>query len=281
MLSAAAFGAALLVSSAAPADEALVRRGAYLVNGILACGNCHTPKGPAGDLPGRELAGGLEFREEPFTAYAPNLTGDPETGIGNWSDEAIVAAIREGRRPDGSIVGPPMPVEFYRAMSDDDARAVVAYLRSIPAVRNAVPRSEYRMPLPASYGPPVGAVPAVMPADGLAYGAYLAAVGHCMECHTPFGPEPDRMARMGMGGAAFPGPWGTSIAANITSDPKTGIGRWTDAEVMRAITQGISVDGTPLKPPMAFHAYATMTQDDLRALVAWIRTVPPIENAIR
>jgi mono/diheme cytochrome c family protein len=97
-----------------------------------------------------------------------------------------VAAIREGTRPDGSIIGPPLPFGQYRRVSDRDAAAVVAYLRSIPPVKNRVPKFAYGFPLPPVWGPPVGQVAAVDQAERVAYGGYLARpLGHCVECHTP------------------------------------------------------------------------------------------------
>src|SRR5690606_22627714 len=104
----------------ATARDALVERGRELMNGIVACGNCHTPQGPDGPVPGMELAGGGPIKDEPFTAYAPNLTPDPETGLGRWTDAQIATAIREGVRPDGSVIGPPMPIHFYRHIADED-----------------------------------------------------------------------------------------------------------------------------------------------------------------
>ncbi len=251
----AAFGTVALAIAVASlpapsgATEALFERGDYLINGIVACGNCHTPQGPDGPLPGMELAGGLVIQEPEFTVVTPNITPDPETGIGRWSDEQIVAAIREGRRPDGSVIGPPMPIGLYRQMADRDALALVVYLRQVPPVRNAVPRTEYAFALPASYGQPVGAVPSD---DPVAWGTYLAGpLGHCIECHTPIGESgADYAHRLGAGGNQYLGPWGKSISANITADPQEGIGAWTDAEIKRAITEGIGRDGTPLKPPM-------------------------------
>lgn len=265
------------LSSGTARAETELERGRALMNGIVACGNCHTPQGPNGPVPGMELAGGMPFVEKPFTAYAPNITPDPETGIGRWTDEQIVRAIREGKRPDGSIIGPPMPVEFYRGLSDSDARAIVAYLRSVAPVKNAVPKSEYRMPLPAAYGPPVTSVPDVPKADAAAYGAYMAGpLGHCMECHTPMLPDGRRdMSRAGVGGQSFAGPWGVSVARNITQDKEHGLGLWTDAQIETAITQGVRPDGTRLNPPMGFHYYKTMGAEDLDRLVAYLRTLPP------
>ncbi|HYH36842.1 MAG TPA: c-type cytochrome [Azospirillum sp.] len=264
------------------AAETPLERGAYLMNGIVACGNCHTPQGPDGPLPGMELAGGLRMEDAPFTAHTSNLTPDAKTGLGRWSDAEIVTAIREGRRPDGRLIGPPMPVEFYRGISDGDAMAIVAYLRQVKAVENPVPKSEYRMPLPPSWGPPVGSVPEVPRTDPVKYGEYLAGpLGHCMECHTP------RLAdgrldrtRWGAGGMPFPGPWGVSVSRNLTSDPEDGLGKWTDSQIKTAITTGVRPDGTRLAPPMAFHFYKTIRDEDLTALVAYLRTLPPLKSPV-
>ncbi|TWA71274.1 cbb3-type cytochrome c oxidase subunit III [Azospirillum brasilense] len=257
--------------------ESPLERGRALVNGIVACGNCHTPQGPNGPVAGQELAGGTPFVEEPFTAYASNITPDPETGIGRWTDEQLIAAIREGKRPDGSLIGPPMPFGFYRGLSDGDLRAIVAYLRSVPPVRHSVPKSEYRMALPAAYGPPVGTVAEVPRTDPVTYGAYMAGpLGHCMECHTPMLPDGrlDR-TRMGAGGRNFTGPWGNAVSRNITQDKEHGLGGWTDAEIRKAITEGVRPDGHRLSPPMGYHYYKSMSDGELSALVAYLRTLPP------
>lgn len=254
-----------------------IERGRYLVESIGGCGNCHTPKGPQGDLPGMALAGGQVFDEPPFRAVAPNITPDPETGIGRWTDAQIARAIREGIRPDGRIIGPPMPFELYRGIADDDLAAMVAYLRSVPAVRHAVPASVYRIPLPPAYGPPVGQVP--LPANELvARGAYLAGpLGHCIECHTPMTATGQRdWARTGEGGQVFNGPWGSSVARNITPDRDHGIGAWTDAQIVRAVTQGVSADGRAMFPPMGYGYYARMTPADLADLIAYLRALRPL-----
>jgi mono/diheme cytochrome c family protein len=100
---------------ASHANEALRERGAYLVNGVVTCGNCHNTRGPdMRFVEGMELAGGLTVFEKPFTARVPNITPDKETGIGAWSDAEIITAIRDGIRPDGSLIGPPMPFSQYR-----------------------------------------------------------------------------------------------------------------------------------------------------------------------
>lgn len=272
----AALGALLLVA-ALPASADPVARGRYLVESIAGCGNCHTPKGPQGDLPGLNLAGGQVIDEQPFRAVASNITPDPETGIGRWTDAQIARAIREGIRPDGRIIGPPMPFELYRGIADSDLAAMVAYLRSVPPVRNAVPASEYRIPLPPSYGPPLASVPGPPANDPVARGAYLAGpVGHCIDCHTPMAAGGQRdWSRTGLGGQPFNGPWGTSVARNITPDREHGLGTWTDVQILRAVTQGVSADGRQLFPPMGYGYYARMTPDDLGDLLAYLRSLRP------
>lgn len=266
---------ALLVSCTLAAGQTPLERGRVLMQGIVACGNCHTPQGPNGPVPGQELAGGMPFVEAPFTAYASNITPDKDTGIGRWTDAQLITAIREGRRPDGSLIGPPMPIGLYRGLSDTDVKAIVAYIRSVPAVRNAVPKSEYRMPLPPSWGPPVGSVPDVPMQDKLARGAYLAGpLGHCIECHSTPNAQgvPDLVGGLGAGGMVFNGPWGRSVATNIT--PK-GLAGYSDAALKTVITTGVRPDGSRLKPPMGTAYYARMPAADLDALVAYLRSLPP------
>ena len=268
---------ALLAATTLSAGSAETRleRGRYLMQAVVACGNCHTPQGPNGPLPGMELAGGMDFQDPGFTAYSANITPDKATGIGRWTDAQIITAIREGTRPDGSLIGPPMPIERYRGMSDTDVRAIVAYLRSVPPVANKVPASVYRMPLPPSYGPPVTTVADVSSADKVAYGRYLAGpAAHCIECHSAVDANgvPDVVNGLGAGGMQIPGPWGVSVAANITP---TGLQRYSDAQVKTIITTGVRPDGSQLKPPMAVPYYAKMKPADLDALVAYLRTLPP------
>lgn len=271
-----AVAAALLAATCATAwAEAPLDRGRYLVESIAGCGNCHTPQGPNGPLPGMALAGGLPIEDSAFTAISANITPDRDTGIGQWTDAQIARAIREGRRPDGSLIGPPMPFELYRDISDTDLAAIVAYLRSVPPVKNVVAKSQYRMPLPPAWGPPVGKVADVSPSDKLAWGRYLAGpVGHCIECHSAPSPQgpPDMDKGLGAGGMVFVGPWGQSVAANITP---AGLKRYSDADLKKIITTGVRPDGSRLKPPMGTSYYARMKASDLDAVVAYLRSLAP------
>lgn len=264
-------GCALLSPSHA---ETPLERGRYLVQSISACANCHTQQGPQGPLAGKQMAGGMAFDDPAFKAYAPNLTPDRATGVGSWTDAQLITAIREGKRPDGSVIGPPMPVAQYRGISDRDVAAMVVYLRSLPAVPNRVPRSRYKFALPASYGPPAGKVAEVSRADRLAYGRYLAGpLGHCVECHSAPGADgaPDTKNNLGTGGLLFKGPWGMSVSSNITP---SNLARYNDAQLKKIITTGVRPDGSHLKPPMGTSFYARMSGADLDALVAYLRQLP-------
>jgi mono/diheme cytochrome c family protein len=272
-----AIGAAPAQSPVAPAAESAqspLARGTYLMNSIVACGNCHTPQTPQGPVAGKELAGGTPFREGFGVAYAPNITAEPETGIGKWTDQQIITAIREGKRPDGTIIGPPMPTALYRDMADADVEAIVAYIRAVPAVVNKVAKSEYTIPLPPAYGPPItAAVAAPAKSDKVAYGAYLAGpLGHCIECHSSPGANgaPDFVNHLGAGGMSFNGPWGTTVARNITP---TNLGTWLDSDIKTAITEGVRPGGERLKPPMAYGYYKNINRDDLDAIVAYLRSL--------
>ncbi len=270
------FVAAVLLSGAARADTP-VERGNYLVNTIMTCGNCHSPKGPPDAVAGKDFSGGLSWDEPPFKITAPNITQDKDTGIGAWSDADIKKLLRTGMRPNGVAIAPIMPTGFYGIITDGDMDAIVAYLRTVKPVSNRVPDPIYRMPAPRQIYP--GAENPFTPAmldDKLKRGFYLATIGHCMECHTPMVKgHHDWNADLGRGGFEFPGPWGVSVSRNITSSKSKGIGDWTDAEFKRAITQGVDKDGNKLKPPMGFTYYAHMTDADLAAVIAWVRTVPP------
>lgn len=255
--------------------ETELERGRYIVEVIGACGNCHTPQGPEGPDESRHLAGGTPIEEPGMVAIPRNITPDMETGIGAWTDDQIIRAIREGVRSDGRVLGPPMPFGMYRQISDRDVKAIVAYLRTVQPVRNELQPSTYDFPLPESWGPPVESVPEPSRDDPVAYGAYLAGpLGHCIECHTTPDAQglPDLENALGAGGMLFHGPWGVSASRNLTP---TGLSGKSDADIKHTIKTGILADGTRLQPPMGFAYYAHLTDDDLDAIVAYLRSLPP------
>jgi mono/diheme cytochrome c family protein len=180
-----------------------------------------------------------------------------------------------------------MPASFYKALLPGDLDAVVAYLHTVKPLRNEVAEPVYkaavrREPYPdAEAGFAAGAF-----TDPVRRGAYLVTIGHCMECHAAWSRGiSDYRNGLGKGGRPFkpadlvpgaPADAPPTITANITSHPTAGIGAWTDAEIKRAITQGIARDGRQLKPPMAYRYYAGLTDSDLNDIVAYLRTVPPL-----
>jgi len=280
----------LLAASGGAMAQTPGERGAYLVNTTMACGNCHSPRDADGKpIAGREFSGGLTFTTPAFVATAPNITPDLETGIGRWSDAAIKRALVEGMRPDhGRLAGVPlaaiMPANFYKALLPDDLDAVVAYLRNVKPIRSESPDPVYKTAVRRDPYPDAEAgFDKTMFADPIRRGAYLVTIGHCMECHSAWSRGvSDFKGGLGRGGRSFPpregSPQGTpdSIAANITAHPAAGIGDWSDAEIISAITHGIARDGRALKPPMAYSYYAGLTASDLADIVAYLRKVPPL-----
>jgi len=279
MLRLATFTFAMLAFVGGACAETPVERGAYLVNTIMTCGNCHSPKGPPDAVAGKDFSGGLRFDEPPFDVTAPNITPDKETGIGAWSDADIKKLLRTGMRPNGVPIAAVMPTGFYGIITDADIDAIVAYLRTLKPISNKVPDPIYKIPAPRQVFP--GAENPYTPAmlnDPMKKGFYLVTIGHCMECHTPMVKgQHDWTADLARGGFEFPGPWGVSISRNITSSKTKGIGDWTDAEIKRAITTGVDKDGNKLKGPMGYQYYAHTTDADLDAVIAWVRTLPPKE----
>jgi mono/diheme cytochrome c family protein len=169
-----------------------------------------------------------------------------------------------------------MPIEYYRNLSDSDARAIVAYLRTVKPIKNKTEKSTYKIPLPAQYGPTVTSVPDMPRADKVAYGRYLAtALGHCMDCHTPMVNGRSDMTKVGAGGREFEVHGGGLITStNLTPANDAGIARWSDLQVKDAIAQGVRPDRA-LVPLMAFDWYKNISADDLDALVAYLRTLKP------
>jgi mono/diheme cytochrome c family protein len=280
---AAAMSVALTPATAASNKDALIKRGAYLLNGPVACGNCHNTRAPDFSfVPGKELAGGFHIVDPAFDVYAANITPDKETGIGTWTDAQIIRAIRRGMDKEGKVIFPPMPSPTYNNMSNSDVMAIVAYLHTVKPVSNKVPESKWNIPQKAM--PVAKGAPAPKRSDKVAYGRYIVtALAHCFECHST--PDahgaPDVAGHMGGGGFhILLAPGAEVVTPNITPDPDTGIGKWSDADLKKAITEGVTPTGGHLSPPMPFPFFKNMTPEDLDAVVAYIRTIPAISNKV-
>ncbi len=267
--------------------ESPVERGSYLVNAVMVCDGCHTPRGPSdlfvpsGLTTERRFSGGVEVWETPaYTVRGSNITTDRDTGIGAWSEDDIKRLLTEGLRPDGVRVAPQMPYHFYRILTPGDLDAVVSYLKTIKPVSNEMPPPVYKIAVNAAALP--GAETAIgdtVPSDPVARGFYLAALANCMGCHSrrPDGVQ-DFKNWWGKGGFVIRGEFGATVVTNISAHKEKGVGALSDAELKRALTEGIGHDGRRLKMPMARQAYLSrMTEQDLNAIIAWMRTIPPIE----
>jgi len=255
----------------------LVTRGAYLTR-AADCVVCHTATG------GQPFAGGLPFPTPFGLIFSPNITADPQTGIGTWSDAEFIRALHEGVRKDGQRLYPAFPYESYTLITDDDARAIRAYLFSLPTVRAAPPPNQLAFPFSqrwlmgvwsAFYNPNRRFRPYPDRSPEWNRGAYLAeALGHCGDCHTPrnLAQAPDNRAKFQ--GAVTEG-W---RAFNITPDRETGVGAWSDADLAQYLQSGHAAGHGSAGGPMADivdQSIAGLTPGDVRALVAYVRSVPP------
>ncbi len=273
-----------LAPVAAANQAALVARGEYIVRNVSVCGHCHS----AGrGNPDGALSGGMEFSNWRLgTVRAANLTPDPATGLGSWSLPEIVRAIRNGNDRHGGLLAPVMPYQWLSGMSDADALAVATYLKSLPPVRNEVrnsPNLVFRMAkvfflhperTQAATAPPRGAT--------AEYGRYLAnGPGLCADCHTPRGglQQAHDRDRLYAGDASPPKSFPAN-PANLTPDPETGIGRWSEDDFLRTLRTGVNPRGDSLHAFMPWRQVRRMTDDDLRAIYRYLRTLPPIRNAV-
>jgi mono/diheme cytochrome c family protein len=281
--------------------EELVDRGDYLVNHVAACPDCHTPRNPDGSFQtGKFLAGAACFVDiDPATddegcIHTANLT-DHETGLRNRSDAEIKDMFLSGTRPNGEVLHSVMPYWVLGNMTDEDADAIVAYLRTVDGVDNEIPNQEppwdMRPEEPATRID-LAEVPApdadYEEYDAAMRGRYLATqVGVCMECHTPENPpgsaEPLMLDMAFAGGRVFPlGPDFAATSRNLTSDA-TGLEGWTKADIVNVLHEGIDKDGKPLCPPMPagpMGAFGGLTDDDAEDIAAYILSLPPIENEV-
>lgn len=276
--------ATLLTEPAGAADSDLIARGAYLA-AAADCADCHTDRTHGG----QPYAGGRALKTPFGTFYAPNITPDPDTGIGRWTDAQFLAALREGVRPDGANYFPVFPYPSFTGITDDDARAIKTFLFAQPAVRQ--PNRAHDVAFPFSWRflqktwkllffRPGPFRPA--PERGEAYdrGAYLVtALAHCGECHTPrnwFGAsEPSRFL------AGTPaGPDGKAVP-NITPDRKTGIGNWSQDDIITLLRDGQTPDFNFVGGTMAEVVKNTgqLTEADRHAIAVFLQSVPAVSSS--
>ena len=282
--------ALLIVGNLALAGEASapsVEHGAY-VFAAAGCAECHTDKKGHG----KPLAGGRALKTPFGTFYSPNITPDPQYGIGRWSDADFRRALREGIGPDGTHYFPVFPYPSFTNMTDQDIRDLKAYLFTLPPV--AQPNKRHQVKFPFGFRPLMAvwnrlylARGPFRPESGRSAtwnrGAYLVrALGHCGECHTP---------RNALGALDWDrplsgterGPEGNTVP-NITPDKETGIGGWGEKDIAYVLETGFKPDGDVVADGMSEvvdGSTSKLSPEDRAAIVQYLKSLPPISHKVR
>jgi mono/diheme cytochrome c family protein len=264
-----------------------LERGRYLAENVTNCFACHSArdwsKHDAPEMPGTHGAG-TTFPLEglPGSVHPPNITPDKETGAGNWTDDQLARAIREGIGFDGRALFPMMPYETFRYMSDEDLASVIVYLRSLPAIRRQVPKTEIIFPVKylmrSAPHPITEAVPDPDLSTPQKRGDYMVKLAGCRDCHTPLRDGQRLMAFDLAGGDFLRGPWGEKTSANITQSP-SGIPYYDEALFLDVMKRGW-VKARQLSQIMPWWYYRGMTDEDLKSIFAYLKTVPQIVHRV-
>lgn len=270
-------------------SPARLERGAYLVRSVSGCLFCHSELDPSVEgLPvkaGEAGAGRTLAAEDMPWLTAPNLTPDAETGAGAWTDDMLARAIREGIGHDGRTLFPMMPYQNFASMSDEDLASVITYIRSLPAVRRELPKSSIPFPvnrLINSVPRPIeGAVPPPDVSTPEKRGAYLVTLASCGDCHTPMDDRGQFVPGMAFAGGttikyrdARPG----RASANLTP-AANGIPYYNEELFVETIRTG-RVRERQLSDVMPWGHYRTMTDEDLKAIFAHLKTLTPVDHYV-
>jgi mono/diheme cytochrome c family protein len=299
-------GLPILAGSLAPGNQTDGRlaRGRYLANGVGRCFWCHAPLNDANPAtPRPESLGVGDILDPKAPVVAPNITPDAETGIGRWSDAEVIRAIREGFGRDGRMLRGDHPATYYSAMTDEDALAIVVYLRSLRPAHNSLPRSA---PDHKRNDTVQRATPAweSAPRSPLDRGRYLVQLGECIGCHTTttkagapfrelgFGGGRRFRVEKGIGNEVWPDPSFTPASrqalpseaefvtsANITRDP-SGIAFYTKDVFIQTIRTGRVAGVRALSAAMPWVFFREMTDEDLGAIFDYLGTVPPVRHRV-
>lgn len=270
-------------------DSLVIARGKYLVTGPSHCMGCHNTleqqsKIRAGEF--QNLEGGYVFELPLGNVYTPNLTSDPETGIGSLTDEQIARAVRYGIGHDGRAL---MPFMNYQTLSDEDLVAVISFLRSLPPVKKEVPKNKFNFLGKAVYafliepvGPKEKPIKSISPDTSIAYGKYLAAsVSNCVGCHTNIDLKTGKqLSPEFSGGLALPSPFDKKkmcVSPNLTPDKSTGhIVNWSEMAFIGRLKagRGASISEMP------WEQYRNFSESDLKAIYKFLQSLKPVNNKI-
>lgn len=272
-----------------------IEHGKYLANAVAACMDCHSKRdwtkfsGPL--VTGTEGGGGERFAQEfgfPGEFYSKNIT---PYGIKNWTDGELLKAISCGVNKNGKALFPVMPHPAYGKLDKEDLMDIIAYLRSLPEVKNDVKESKPDFPMSLI----INTIPAKAnfvkrpsPENKLEYGKYIFTMASCIECHTKQDKGKPISGMELAGGFEFPMPGGVIVrSSNITPDMETGIGSYTEEMFvsrfkMYADSSYVDPEVKPgqFNTVMPWKMYGQMKTEDLKAIYAYLKTVKPIKNNV-
>jgi mono/diheme cytochrome c family protein len=264
-----------------------LKRGTYVAEHLAACTDCHTPfesaPGSSENMLHKKGSGQVfPLPGFPGRLVAPNITPDPETGVGKWTDDELARAIREGVDREGHTLFPMMPYSHYRGMSDEDVASVVVYLRSLPAIKNPLPATAVDFPvnyLVRSAPEPVTSDVQADMSTSVSRGKYLVLMASCADCHTPMKRGQPVHGLEFAGGRVFEEASGKVVTPNITPDAATGIGSYTEDTFIKVLKTGY-VGTRQLNTLMPWQFYNGLTDEDLKAMYAYLKTVPAVSHRV-
>jgi mono/diheme cytochrome c family protein len=277
----------------------VIKRGEYLAVHVAACIHCHSKRdfskysGPV--VPGTEGGGGGKFDHTildaiPGTIYSRNITPDPETGIGTWTDDEVLRAITQGINKNGDTLFPLMPYANYNRMAKEDLLSIIAYIRTLKPIKNKILARQLMIPISMAYPGPAlqkSIDGNVRPpeSDRAKYGEYIFTMADCGTCHTPFVKGQPDFSRAYAGGNTFTMGNFKVSSANITPDSATGLGAWTEERFLNKFTpyreeKNYNINPGTQNTIMPLSELAGMKDDDLKAISAYMHTLKPISNKV-
>ncbi|HMV76867.1 MAG TPA: c-type cytochrome [Leptospiraceae bacterium] len=279
----------------AEANPERIERGKYLANHVTVCVDCHSVRdwtkfsGPISE--GTHGKGGEVFDQKfgfPGAFYAANITQEK---LKDWSDPELYRAVTSGVGKTGKAFFPVMPYRNYGKMDTEDILSIIAYIKTLPAIKNDVPKSQPDFPMNIilnTIPSPAEPVKAPDKNDKAAYGKYLVNAAACFDCHTNVNEKAEPLPGMDFaGGREFPMPWGTLRSSNITPDRESGIGSLAEADFVQKFKSHdpAKTPASPLKEGemntiMPWVMYSGMTEEDLQAIYSYLMTVKPVANKV-